>query len=56
MMLTIPFVLYGVFRYLYLVRVKGEGGVPEDILLHDRPFLADVLLWAATVLVVMYVR
>ncbi len=37
MMLTIPFVLYGIFRYLYLVHARGEGGSPEDVLLKDAP-------------------
>ena len=47
MMLTIPFVLYGIFRYLYLVHVRGEGGSPEDVLLKDAPLMADILLWVA---------
>jgi 4-hydroxybenzoate polyprenyltransferase len=55
MMLTIPFVLYGVFRYLYLVHQKGEGGAPEDVILKDKPFLIDILLWGITVVLVMYV-
>jgi 4-hydroxybenzoate polyprenyltransferase len=55
MLLTIPFVIYGLFRYLYLVQVKGEGGAPEDLLFTDRSFLADVVLWAVAVVLVMYV-
>jgi 4-hydroxybenzoate polyprenyltransferase len=51
---TIPFVLYGIFRYLYLVHHKVEGGRPEEILLTDRPLLLTVLGWALTVLVVLY--
>ena len=54
MMLTIPFVLYGLFRYLYLVHVKGLGGAPEDILLGDTPFLINCCLWGASVLVIFY--
>ena len=46
---TIPFVLYGIFRYLYLVHRKEQGGSPTDILLTDRPLLVDVALWALTV-------
>ncbi len=51
---TIPFVLYGIFRYLYLVHHKVEGGRPEEILLTDRPLLLTVLGWTITVLVVLY--
>ncbi len=54
MMLTIPFVLYGLFRYLYLIHVKGEGGAPEELLLRDRPLLIDVALWVVAVVIVMY--
>ena len=46
MMLTIPFVLYGLFRYLYLVYARGEGGSPEEVLLRDRPMALCVVLWA----------
>ncbi len=55
MMLTIPFVVYAVFRYLYLIHVRGEGGVPEDILLRDRPFQMSIALWAGVVLLGLYV-
>lgn len=48
MMLTIPFVVYGIFRYLYLMHIRNLGGSPEDILLSDRPLLVAILLWAAT--------
>lgn len=54
MMLTIPFVLYAVFRYLYLVQVKGLGGEPEEIVLRDRPFQLGVLLWGLSVVLIMY--
>jgi 4-hydroxybenzoate polyprenyltransferase len=54
MMLTIPFVLYGVFRYLYLVHVRGEGGSPEEVLLRDRPIGACVLLWGASAVLILY--
>ena len=47
---TIPFVLYGIFRYLYLVHQKEKGGSPTDVLLTDRPLLLDVALWAAAVI------
>jgi len=52
--LTIPFVLFGIFRYLYLVHQREEGGNPTQLLLTDRPLLADVLLWVATVAVLLY--
>jgi len=54
MMLTIPFVVYTIFRYLYLIHVEERGGAPEDILLTDRPFQIAIALWALTVLVVFY--
>jgi 4-hydroxybenzoate polyprenyltransferase len=56
MMLTIPFVIYGVFRYLYLVHVKGSGGAPEDLLLTDRALLATVILWGCSVILVLYLH
>lgn len=54
MMLTIPFVVYTIFRYLYLIHIEELGGAPEDILLTDRPFQVALALWALTVLVVFY--
>jgi len=54
MMFTIPFVLYGVFRYLYLVHARGLGGAPEDIVLGDRPLLITLALWALTAGLVIY--
>ena len=48
MMLTIPYVLYGMLRYLYLVHMHKLGGSPEEILLRDRPVLAVLLMWAVT--------
>jgi 4-hydroxybenzoate polyprenyltransferase len=54
MMLTIPFVLYALFRYLYLIHVKGEGGAPEDILLGDIPFIINCCLWGVSILVIFY--
>ncbi len=55
MMLTIPFVVYGIFRYLYLVHVKDAGGSTEEMLLKDRPFLLDVILFGIAVVLIMYV-
>ncbi len=48
MTLTLPFVLYGVFRYIYLVHTRDIAESPEDILLSDRPMIAAVVLWLAT--------
>ncbi len=55
MMLTVPFVLYGVFRYLWLIQVKNEGGAPEELLLSDRPLQATVLLYGFSVLLIIYI-
>ena len=52
--LTIPFVLYGIFRYLYLVHQKRGGGSPAALLLADRPLLACVALWAGAVAWILY--
>lgn len=54
MMLTIPFVIYGLFRYLYLVRIEHSGGAPEDIVITDRPMQATIALWGLTVLLILY--
>ena len=54
LMLTIPFVVYAIFRYLYLIQVRLIGGEPEEILLRDRPLQAAILLWAVAVLAVFY--
>ena len=54
MMLTIPFVIYAIFRYLYLIQVKNIGGEPEEILLSDRPFQVSIFLWGLAVLAVFY--
>ena len=54
MMLTIPFVLYGVFRYLYLIHVKSKGGAPEEIFLSDQPLIIDLGLWALAVIAILY--
>jgi 4-hydroxybenzoate polyprenyltransferase len=52
--LTLPFPLYGIFRYLYLVHLKEGGGSPAEMLLTDRPLLACVAVWAAAVAVIIY--
>jgi hypothetical protein len=53
--LTVPFVLYGIFRYLFLVHRRGEGGNPAQSLLTDRPLLICVGLWALSVVIILYV-
>jgi 4-hydroxybenzoate polyprenyltransferase len=54
MMLTIPFVVYGIFRYLYLIQVKHQGGAPEEVLLSDRPLLFTMLIWSLATLAIFY--
>lgn len=51
---TWPFVLYGIFRYLYLVYHRDLGGDPTHILLTDRPLIVNLVLWAFTVIIVLY--
>jgi len=55
LMITIPFVLYGMFRYLYLVHMRMEGGSPEEVLLRDRHMLGTVIIIIALIIVVLYV-
>ncbi len=55
MMLTIPFVLYGIFRYLYLVDAKKEGGSPEEVLLRDVPIMLTLAGWVATAGIILFV-
>ena len=52
--LTIPFVLFGIFRYLYLVHERRGGGNPTRMLLTDAVLLATVALWAASVVLMIY--
>jgi len=54
LLLTFPFPLYGIFRYLYLVHQKQGGGSPAELLLADRPLLACVGLWVVAVAVIIY--
>jgi len=51
---TIPFVIYGIFRYLYLVHQKEQGGSPTDLLVADRPLLLVVALWAIAIVAIVY--
>jgi len=54
MMLTIPFVIYGVLRYQLLVLSKEGGGRPEEVLLGDGPIIADIVLWVTGAVLVLY--
>jgi len=54
MMLTIPFVLYGLFRYLYLIHVRGAIEPPDQLVLKDRPLLLNILLWGLAAIAVLY--
>jgi 4-hydroxybenzoate polyprenyltransferase len=54
LMLSIPFVVYAIFRYLYLVQVKQIGGEPEEILLTDHPLQIAIVLWGLSILAVFY--
>ena len=51
---TIPFVIYGIFRYLYLVYRKTQGSYPEKILLEDKPLLINIMLWAGLIILFLY--
>jgi len=51
---TIPFVLYGIFRYLYIVYHQKLGESPEIILIKDKPFLVNILLWSISVVLILY--
>jgi 4-hydroxybenzoate polyprenyltransferase len=53
-MLTIPFVIYGVFRYLHLMQVQGHGEAPEEVVLSDRPFQINIVLWGLSILAIFY--
>ena len=55
MMLTIPFLIYGIFRYQYLLQVQGTGSAPEEVVLSDRPLQIAIALWGLAVLIVFYI-
>lgn len=54
-LLTVPFVMYGLFRYLYLIHVQGEGSAPDEVLLKDRPLQVDLLLFGVVFIVILYI-
>jgi 4-hydroxybenzoate polyprenyltransferase len=53
--LTIPFVLYGIFRYLYLIHQKKSGGNPTSVLFTDKPLLINIVLWMITACIILYI-
>jgi 4-hydroxybenzoate polyprenyltransferase len=54
-LVTVPFVMYGLFRYLYLIYVRGESAPPDEVLLKDRPLQIDIALYALTFVIILYV-
>jgi 4-hydroxybenzoate polyprenyltransferase len=54
MIYTVPFVVYGVFRYLYLMYMHKEGGDPTEIVISDKPLLINLLVWALSVFIILY--
>jgi len=54
-LLTVPFVMYGLFRYLYLIHVQGEGSAPDEVLLQDRPLQIALALFAITFIGILYI-
>jgi 4-hydroxybenzoate polyprenyltransferase len=53
-LMTVPFVMYALFRYLYLIHVKGEGGAPDEVILRDHPLQAAIALWGLTFIFILY--
>lgn len=53
-LLTVPFVLYGLYRYLYLIHVRGEGSAPDEVLLRDRPLQLAMIGWGLLFIILLY--
>jgi 4-hydroxybenzoate polyprenyltransferase len=53
---TVPFVLYGIFRYLYLIHLKAGGGSPESLIVKDKPLLLDLFLWIVASILILGLR
>jgi len=53
---TVPFVLYGIFRYLYLIHQKAEGGTPEALIIRDKPLLLDIFLWIVAAALILHFK
>jgi 4-hydroxybenzoate polyprenyltransferase len=54
-LLTVPPVLFGLFRYMYLIHVKGEGSAPDEVLLTDRPLQFTIVVWGLTIFTILYI-
>ena len=54
-LITVPFIMYVIFRYLYLIHVKGEGSAPDEVVLRDRPLQVAILLWGASFVFILYI-
>jgi len=54
LILTLPFVVYGIYRYLYLVHIKNIGEEPSSVLFKDKPFLLNILLWIIIFFAILY--
>jgi len=52
--MTVPFVAFGIYRYLYLVHMRNMGGSPEKTLLSDPPMILNILLWLGSVIAVLW--
>lgn len=52
--MTIPFVVYGIFRYLYLIHKEEQGGSPTKVLITDKPIMVTVILWVLTSIIILY--
>jgi 4-hydroxybenzoate polyprenyltransferase len=53
---TVPFVLYGIFRYLYLIHQKAGGGTPESLIIRDKPLLLDIFLWVLAAALILHFK
>jgi len=53
-LITVPFIMYVIFRYLYLIHVKGEGSAPDEVVLRDRPLQLAILLWGVSFVFILY--
>jgi hypothetical protein len=54
-MFTVPFVIYSILRYQYMLQVMNTGSAPEDLVMSDRPLQIAIILWGLAVLVVFYI-